>query len=175
MRARANDEAKSHADESSGPADSSLPHQQAVDMTAPETFTAASKQPLTTGRRPDMTGICALLRLEPYRRRKKSTSATFVTTEVVFFHPNGPPIDLAPRCARSPMLSSMLALDRQARATSLSHPSSQSTDRGGAGQPGFERDPHQGPHQACRTAAAIAQRVSARPQPRQAICQKGHL
>ena len=31
---------------------------QAVDMTAPETFTAASKRPLTTGRRPDMTGIC---------------------------------------------------------------------------------------------------------------------
>jgi hypothetical protein len=28
-------------------------------MTAPETFTAASKQPLTTGRRPDMTAICA--------------------------------------------------------------------------------------------------------------------
>jgi hypothetical protein len=28
-------------------------------MTAPETFTAASKQPLTKGRRPDMTGICA--------------------------------------------------------------------------------------------------------------------
>jgi hypothetical protein len=37
----------------------SLPHQQAVDMTAPETFTAASKQPLTTGRRPDMTAVCA--------------------------------------------------------------------------------------------------------------------
>jgi hypothetical protein len=29
-------------------------------MTALETFTTASKQPLTTGRRPDMTGICAL-------------------------------------------------------------------------------------------------------------------
>jgi hypothetical protein len=28
-------------------------------MTAPETFTTASKQPLTTGRRPDMTAICA--------------------------------------------------------------------------------------------------------------------
>src|ERR1700733_7431826 len=28
-------------------------------MTAPETFTAASKQPFTTGRRPDMAGICA--------------------------------------------------------------------------------------------------------------------
>ena len=26
-------------------------------MTAPETFTAASKQPLTTGRRPDMTAV----------------------------------------------------------------------------------------------------------------------
>jgi hypothetical protein len=46
-------------DESSGPAETSLPHQQAVDMTAPETFTAASKQPLTTGHRPDMTAICA--------------------------------------------------------------------------------------------------------------------
>ena len=43
--------AKSHADESSGPAEPSLPHQQAVDMTAPETFTTASRQPLTKGRR----------------------------------------------------------------------------------------------------------------------------
>src|ERR1700733_4347801 len=58
-RARRNDEVKSHADESSGPADSSFPHQQAEDMTAPETSTAASKRPLTTGRRPDMTAICA--------------------------------------------------------------------------------------------------------------------
>ena len=32
---------------------------QAVDMTAPETFTTASKQPLTTGRRPDTTAIGA--------------------------------------------------------------------------------------------------------------------
>ena len=46
---------------SSGPAETSLPHRQAVDMTALETFTTASKQPLTTGRRPDMTAICALL------------------------------------------------------------------------------------------------------------------
>ena len=51
--------AKSHADESSGPAEPSLPHQQAVDMTAPETFTTAPRQPLTKGRRPDMTAICA--------------------------------------------------------------------------------------------------------------------
>ena len=51
--------AKSHADESSGPAEPSLPHQQAVDMTAPETFTTAPRQPLTKGRRPDMTGLCA--------------------------------------------------------------------------------------------------------------------
>src|SRR5271166_323338 len=29
------------------------------DMTAPETFTTASKRPLTTGRRPDTTAICA--------------------------------------------------------------------------------------------------------------------
>ena len=50
--------AKSHADKSSGPAEPSLPHQQAVDMTAPETFTTASRQPLTKGRRPDMTAIC---------------------------------------------------------------------------------------------------------------------
>ena len=36
----------------------SLPHRQAVDMTALETFTTASKQPLTTGRRrPDMTAL----------------------------------------------------------------------------------------------------------------------
>ena len=28
-----------------------FPHQKAVDMTAPETFTTASKQPLTKGRR----------------------------------------------------------------------------------------------------------------------------
>ena len=51
--------AKSHADESSGPAEPSLPHQQAVDMTAPETFTTAPRQPLTKGRRPDRTAICA--------------------------------------------------------------------------------------------------------------------
>ena len=37
----------------------SLPRQQAVYMTAPETFTTASKQPLTKERRPDMTGIRA--------------------------------------------------------------------------------------------------------------------
>jgi len=36
------------------------PSCEAEDMTAPEAFTTASKQPLTTGRRPDMTGICAL-------------------------------------------------------------------------------------------------------------------
>src|SRR5277367_3670448 len=35
------------------------PSCEAVDMTAPETFTTASKRPLTTGRRPDMTAICA--------------------------------------------------------------------------------------------------------------------
>ena len=35
------------------------PSCEAEDMTAPEAFTTASKQPLTTGRRPDMTGICA--------------------------------------------------------------------------------------------------------------------
>jgi hypothetical protein len=28
-------------------------------MTAPETFTTASRQPLTKGRRPDMAAICA--------------------------------------------------------------------------------------------------------------------
>ena len=46
----------------------SLPHQQAVDMTAPETFTVASKQPLTTGRRPDTTAICA----QPSSRGRRS-------------------------------------------------------------------------------------------------------
>ena len=35
------------------------PSCEAVDMTALETFTTASKQPLTTGHRPDMTAICA--------------------------------------------------------------------------------------------------------------------
>ena len=60
-------EAKSRADESSGPAETYLPHQQAVDMTALETFTTASKQPLTTGRRPDMAGICAF---ETFEDRK---------------------------------------------------------------------------------------------------------
>ena len=34
-------------------------HRQKTIDGAPETFTTASKQPLTTGRRPDMTGICA--------------------------------------------------------------------------------------------------------------------
>ena len=46
----------------------SLPRQQAVDMTAPETFTTASKQPLTKGRRPDMTAICV-------RREKAALSS----------------------------------------------------------------------------------------------------
>ena len=36
----------------SGPAESSLPRQKAEDMTAPETFTTASKRSLTKGRRP---------------------------------------------------------------------------------------------------------------------------
>jgi hypothetical protein len=49
------------------------------------------------------------------------------------------------------MLTPMSVPDRRARATALLHPSSQSTDRGGAGQPGFEKDRYQGPHQACRT------------------------
>jgi hypothetical protein len=48
----------------------SLPHQQAVDMTALETFTTASKQPLTTGRRPDMTAIGAK---ETFKRPLEST------------------------------------------------------------------------------------------------------
>ena len=46
--------AKSQADESSGPAEPSHPHQKAEDMTAPETFAVPPKRPLTTGRRPDM-------------------------------------------------------------------------------------------------------------------------
>ena len=53
--------------------------------------------------------------------------------------------------------------DRRARATALLYPSSRSTDKGGASQPGSERDLLQGRHQAFRTAAATAQRVSARP------------
>ena len=107
-----------------------------------------------------------------YRRMTKS--ATFVTTGTVLFHPNYPPIDLAPSCVRSPMLSSMLVLDRRARATALSYPSSQSTDRGGAGQPGFEKCRYQGRHQACRTVAPTERRALARPRARQAICRKGH-
>ena len=51
--------AKGQADESSGPAEPSHPHQKAEDMTAPETFTVSSKRPLTTGRRPDRTGVRA--------------------------------------------------------------------------------------------------------------------
>jgi hypothetical protein len=35
------------------------PSCEAVDMTAPEAFTTASKQPLTTGRRPDMAAMRA--------------------------------------------------------------------------------------------------------------------
>ena len=46
------------------------PSCEAVDMTAPEAFTTASKQPLTTGRRPDMTAICAF---ETFERRLEST------------------------------------------------------------------------------------------------------
>ena len=60
------------------------------------------------------------------------------------------------------MLRPTSALDQRAWGAALSHPLSRSTDKGGASQPEFERDLHQGPHQACRTAAAIARRVSAR-------------
>jgi hypothetical protein len=35
------------------------------DMTALETFTTASKQPLTTGRRPDMTAVFAIEPFQP--------------------------------------------------------------------------------------------------------------
>ena len=55
-------------------------------MTAPEAFTTASKQPLTTGRRPDMAAICAqgtagVGRVEVWRgdvRLSMSVSAPFV-------------------------------------------------------------------------------------------------
>ena len=55
-------------------------------MTAPEAFTTASKQPLTTGRRPDMAAICAFRpagvgRVEVWRgdvRLSMSVSAPFV-------------------------------------------------------------------------------------------------
>src|SRR5271166_3664806 len=46
--------AKGHADQSSGPAEPSIPRQQAVDMTAPETF-AKLDETLDKGRRPDVT------------------------------------------------------------------------------------------------------------------------
>src|SRR5271166_6455068 len=46
--------AKGHADQSSGPAEPSIPRQQAVDMTAPETF-AKLDETLDKGRRPDRT------------------------------------------------------------------------------------------------------------------------
>jgi hypothetical protein len=74
---------------------------------------------------------------------RKPPSAVFVTTERHAFSFRRSPVDLAPVCARSLTLSSMLALDRQAMATALSHPSSRSTDRGGASQSEFERDLHQ--------------------------------
>ena len=93
--------AKSHADELSGPAEPSLPHQQAVDMTAPETFTTAPRQPLTKGRRPDMAAIFAhrtagVGRVEVWRgdvRPSMSVSAPFVwrclsgSTVAPFPHP----------------------------------------------------------------------------------------
>ena len=81
--------AKSQADESSGPAEPSHPHQKAEDMTAPETFTEPSKQPLTTGRRPDRTGVWAKAGI-PVRARSlgegrfllgKSPKAHVVTVE----------------------------------------------------------------------------------------------
>src|SRR5258708_5263637 len=43
-------------------------------MTAPEAFTTASKQPLTTGRRPDMIGIRAFL---SSKRRLRMTPPPF--------------------------------------------------------------------------------------------------
>ena len=46
---------------------------QAVDMTAPETFTTASKRSLTTGRRPDMTAIWGLRWREYVPNRVKRT------------------------------------------------------------------------------------------------------
>ena len=72
---------------SSGPAEPSLPHQQAVDMTAPETFTTAPRQPLTKGRRPDMAAICALLPLPARcRMRRPQISATFPAARSGLLH-----------------------------------------------------------------------------------------
>jgi hypothetical protein len=48
------------------------PSCEAEDMTAPETFTAASKRPLTTGRRPDMTAICAFETFEHVSNRRQA-------------------------------------------------------------------------------------------------------
>jgi hypothetical protein len=56
-------EAKSQADEPSGPA-AKNPHRQAEDMTAPEMF-AERKKTLDQGRRPDMSGSS----IAPFGRR----------------------------------------------------------------------------------------------------------
>ena len=66
----------------SGPAETSLPHQQAVDMTAPETFTTASKRSLTKGRRPDMTGICAFETFEATSRIDVERTSRVATANV---------------------------------------------------------------------------------------------
>jgi hypothetical protein len=75
-----------------------------------------------------------------------------VTTETVLFRATDQPTDLAPRRARGSMLRPMSALDQRAWGAALSHSLSRPADKGGAAQPEFERDLHQGLYQACRTA-----------------------
>src|SRR5580693_7102454 len=108
-----------------------------------------------------MSTVCAF-RPSPPHLMTRSTSATVVTTEVVFFRATDQPTNLAPRCARGSMLRPMSALDLQARGAALSHPLSRSIDRGVASRPELERDLHQGGHQAFRTGAATERRASAR-------------
>jgi hypothetical protein len=66
--------AKGQADESSGPAEPSHPHQKAEDMTTPETFIVSPKRPLTTGRRPDRTGVRAKAAFRLRAQKKLATN-----------------------------------------------------------------------------------------------------
>ena len=67
-------------------------------MTALETFTTASKQPLTTGRRPDTTGICAHAVVHCFVFARQQPPSGYRRKPVIGFDPK--PL-FAPRQVRS--------------------------------------------------------------------------
>ena len=92
-----------------------LAAQQAEDMTAPETFATASKQPLTTGRRPDRTGY-ALRDIAVYAgpvARRSGIAITDLLESAMFDEF----MKRSPNCARSLRTSSRWSRPRPVRAS----------------------------------------------------------